>query len=193
MNDSNVKEAYKVVFHNGFNNTDVQVGDTIKVYKDSSLIEAYLGKDGDTINVTSGVVTKGTTGKDSFNFVYLKADGTYELVKIDFSSFLREAEFEANDFDITSGKVSLGLANKKVNGTRIYVNSTRTDTMAEAIANLETKFDATNGMFGDGLKLNVATNKYDVTLTTPLKAFLKVDNTGVGFADNPVLDCGKYT
>lgn len=124
--DANVKEAYKVVSYQGEDNPDTttytQVGDVVKIYKDSSLIESYLGSDSDTIITSTGVVTKyvyelisdPTTkitaaeyeeltaekkalyqeiNSQSLNFVYQLADGTYSLTKIDVSKFLTDSEF----------------------------------------------------------------------------------------------------
>ena len=122
---SNIKEAYKIVAYQGEETQETvytQVGDTVKIYKDSSLIENYLGADTDTVNSSTGVVTKyvyelisdPTTqitaeayeeltqeqkdlyqaiDSQSLNFVYQLADGTYTITKIDVSKFLVESEF----------------------------------------------------------------------------------------------------
>lgn len=125
LSDANVKEAYKVVTFQGEETAQTvytQVGDTVKIYKDSALQEAYLGSDSDTVNASTGVVTKyvyelisdPTTkiteaeyeeltaeqkalyqeiDSQSMNFVYMLADGTYSMTKIDVSKFLAESEF----------------------------------------------------------------------------------------------------
>lgn len=122
---TNIKEAYKVVAFQGEETAQTvytQVGDIVKIYKDSSLIENYLGADTDTVNSSTGVVTKyvyelisdPTTqitaaeyeeltqeqqalyqeiDSQSLNFVYQLADGSYTLTKIDVSKFLAESEF----------------------------------------------------------------------------------------------------
>ena len=69
LGDTNVKEAYKLI-----DEDSVAVGDTIKIYKDSSL---------------KGVVLDGQT----LNFTYILANGSESTVGVDVSTFLAEAEF----------------------------------------------------------------------------------------------------
>ena len=138
LSDENVKEAYKLVSFQGEETAQTvytQVGDVIKIYKDSSLAETYLGSGDDTVNSSTAVVTKyayelisDPTTKitaeayneltaeqkalyepidtQSLNFVYQLADGTYQLVKVDVSKFLSESEF-GSGLDVTSGVVSV--------------------------------------------------------------------------------------
>lgn len=139
LSDENVKEAYKLVSFQGEETAQTvytQVGDVIKIYKDSSLSETYLGSGDDTVNSSTGVVTKyayelisDPTTKiteaayneltaeqkalyepidtQSLNFVYQLADGTYQLVKVDVSKFLSESEF-GSGLDVNpSGVVSV--------------------------------------------------------------------------------------
>lgn len=63
LHDENVREAYKVVSYTGEETEQTvytQVGDTIKIYKDSSLVETYIGSSYDTVAETNGqpVITK---------------------------------------------------------------------------------------------------------------------------------------
>ena len=141
LSDNNVKEAYKVVSFQGEETAQTvytQVGDIVKIYKDSSLIDTYLGSGSDTVNTSTGAVTKyayelisdPTTkiteaayeelseeqkalyqpiDSQSLNFVYQLADGTYQLVKVDVSKFLSESEF-GNGLDVSqSGVVSVKI------------------------------------------------------------------------------------
>ena len=88
--DTNVREQYKLVY----GSSTTAIGDVIKIYKDSALKEVYLGSDQDTIDASTGVITKVTvTDPQSMNFAYQLADGTYSLTKIDVSKFLTESEF----------------------------------------------------------------------------------------------------
>lgn len=87
---TNVREAYRL-FGNA-NGNEVALGDIIKVYKDSSLIKAYLGHVDDSVDATTGVITPGV-GNDALCFVYKLADETYTIVTIDIESFLSENEF----------------------------------------------------------------------------------------------------
>lgn len=86
---TNVKEAYQLR-----NASGTQIGDQIDIYKDSALKEVYLGASTDTIDASTGDITKNTvTNPQSMNFAYQLADGTYSLTKIDVSKFLTESEF----------------------------------------------------------------------------------------------------
>lgn len=88
---ANVKEAYKLVNANGA----TQLGEWIKIYKDSSISEIYLGTSADTVNATTGVVDKKSGDKESLNYVYYTVNGTYSMVKIDLETFLTEPEFKS--------------------------------------------------------------------------------------------------
>lgn len=86
----NVREEFALIDHNGR-----QLGDTVKVYKDSSLYKAELGHVDDVLSdptdPTSLVEGSGDTALD---LIYHKEDGTYELVAIDVNDFLEESEFK---------------------------------------------------------------------------------------------------
>lgn len=138
---ANVKEAYKIVKWQGAETqetTYTQAGEIVKIYKDSSLVESYLGSKYDTVNTSSGVVTKyayelisdPTTritedeydklteqekelyqeiDSQSLNFVYQNADGTYQMVKVDVSKFLVESEFGDGLQVSSAGVVSIKI------------------------------------------------------------------------------------
>ena len=88
--NANVREEFALLDHNGR-----QLGDTVKVYKDSSLYKAELGHVDDVLSdptdPTSLVEGSGDTALD---LIYHKEDGTYELVAIDVNDFLEESEFQ---------------------------------------------------------------------------------------------------
>lgn len=106
LGDDNVKEAYQL---QGIGGT--VIGDTVKIYKDSALQEVYLGASTDTINATTGVITKNTvTDPQSLNFAYQLADGTYSLTKIDVSKFLTQSEFGDGLAVSGAGVVSVKVA-----------------------------------------------------------------------------------
>lgn len=99
---TNVKEAYQLQDAN-----HAQIGAQIDIYKDSALKEVYLGASTDTIDSSTGVITKNTvTDPQSMNFAYQLADGTYSLVKIDVSKFLTESEF-SDGLQVNGGVVSV--------------------------------------------------------------------------------------
>lgn len=116
LSDENVKEAYQLT------NDGTKIGDVIKIYKDSALVEVYLGTSADTINATTGEVTKQTsTDPQSLNFVYHLADGTYSLTKIDVSKFLSESEF-GDGLQVSSNVVSVKV--DSASGTVTTANGT---------------------------------------------------------------------
>lgn len=69
LGEANVREAYEVIDKNGDKS-----GETIKIYKDSSLKEVKL--DGQNLN-----------------FTYILANGSEQTVPVDISAFLAESEF----------------------------------------------------------------------------------------------------
>ena len=86
----NVKEEFALVDHNGR-----KLGETVKVYKDTSLYSAFLGHVDDVLSdpedpesLVSG------SGDTALDLIYHKEDGTYELVPIDVNDFLEESEFQ---------------------------------------------------------------------------------------------------
>jgi hypothetical protein len=88
--DPNVKEEYNLVDADGNN---ILSGDTIKVYKDSSLYNVYLGHVDDTITSPTDPTVVPGSGDTALCFIYQKADGTYELVAINVEEFIEENEF----------------------------------------------------------------------------------------------------
>lgn len=96
-----VKEEYQLTATDG-----TKLGETIKIYKDSSIVEIYLGTSGDSVDATTGEITKLDGDKQYLNYVYFKADGTYEMTKINISVFITEQEFASGvTFDSTENKV----------------------------------------------------------------------------------------
>lgn len=89
--DANVKEAYKLVDEDG-----TQAGETIKIYKDSSLISVEL-VDADA---------DGNAGQ-YLKYTYVKADGNEEVVYLNVSDLLVEAEFK-NGLEVSAaGEVNV--------------------------------------------------------------------------------------
>jgi len=88
---TNVLKAYKLV-----DEDSVTSGEIIPIYKDSSIVEIYLGSKNDYINETGELVKNSITEADdhqSLNYVYLNADGALNVVSVDVSKFLAESEF----------------------------------------------------------------------------------------------------
>lgn len=111
---TNVKEAYQVVAYIGESYASASVketvGDTIKIYKDSSVKEIYLGSVNDIIDADGTFHKVGGTIPEadlSLNYAYMKADGTYEMAKINVANFLRESEFKNGLQVAENGEVSV--------------------------------------------------------------------------------------
>lgn len=170
LSDENVKEAYKVVSYQGAETAQpvyTQVGDTVKIYKDSSLVETYLGSDADTVNASTGAVTKyayelisnpttkvteeaydAFSTKDkalyqpinsqSLNFVYQLANGTYSLVKVDVSKFLAESEFKDGLAVSSSGEVSIKVDDKSDEYISVSENGLKLTGIKDALDSLQT-------------------------------------------------------
>lgn len=96
-----VKKEYQLTATDG-----TKLGDTIKIYKDSSIVEIYLGTSGDSVDATTGVITKLDGDKQYLNYVYLDANGNYQITKVNISVFITEQEFASGvTFDSTENKV----------------------------------------------------------------------------------------
>ena len=90
--DANVREAYDLVNLSGYPQPN---SERILIYKDSSLYKAYLGHTDDRLDdYTDPESIVYGTGDTALCFIYLKVDGTYQLVAVDVEEFLQENEFE---------------------------------------------------------------------------------------------------
>ena len=170
LSDENVKEAYKVVSYQGDETAQTvytQVGDTVKIYKDSSLIESYLGSDADTVDASTGVITKyayelisNPTTKvtkeayDAFStedkalyqpinsqsliFVYQLVNGTYSLIKVDVSKFLAESEFKDGLEVSSSGEVSIKVDDNSDEYISVSENGLKLTGIKDALNSLQT-------------------------------------------------------
>ena len=86
----NVREEFALIDHNGR-----QLGDTVKVYKDSSLYRAFLGHIDDVLSDSDDPESLVSgSGDTALDLIYHKEDGSYELVAIDVNDFLEESEFK---------------------------------------------------------------------------------------------------
>ena len=139
---TNVKEAYKLV---GIDNT--KLGEYIKIYKDSSLYQVYLGHMDDTIAGDPPVITSGT-GETALCFIYHKEDGTYELVKVNVEEFLSESEF----------KDGLQVNNHEV--------SVKVDASSEKVTTGENVTADVLTVGTDGVKVNNIQNAIDYAIST---------------------------
>ena len=164
--DTNVKEAWKIQVADGNGKyADVEGSATIKIYKDAQIHRIYLGTPADTINAETGHITEKAgateTEKQSLNYAYIKPDGKYELVKIDVSKFLKEAEFKNGLTVSENGEVSVkidghseafltvGEGGVKLSGVQEAIN-TKIDNLAgeitsDTVAGVATKVSTSKG------------------------------------------------
>lgn len=112
---ANVREEYAL-----FNNAGDKLGTSIKIYKDSSLYEVYLGAVDDTLSdPTDPESIVHGSGDTALCFIYETNDGTYSLVAVDVESFLQENEFKNGlqvDNHIVSVKIDESSEKVKING-----------------------------------------------------------------------------
>ena len=160
VNEANVKEAWKLV-----NNEGTQLGSTIKIYKDSSLKSVALS--GDTSTVGQWLV-----------FTYALSDGSEDVVAVDVSKFLVQAEFQSgvtadnsgivhgvvygNSESVVTAYTATGSANGTakvlgVNSGGFYVNNIQTAINAKvnsAISLLDSSSATTNaGYYMTGITI----------------------------------------
>ena len=201
LSDENVKEAYKVVSYQGVETAQTvytQVGDTVKIYKDSSLIESYLGSDADTVNASTGVVTKyayelisnpttkvtekaydalSTEGKalyqpinsQSLNFVYQLVNGAYSLIKVDVSKFLAESEFKDGLEVSSSGEVSIKVDDNSDEYISVSENGLKLTGIKDALNSLQTLLNGIDLVTSAALN-DLETKKADKTDLDDLSA-----------------------
>ena len=125
LGESNVKEAYQLL------DEDSKVsGETIKIYKDSSLKEVNL------------------VGQE-LQFTYILADGSDSTVGVDVSTFLAESEFK-NGLEVVNHVVNVkvdaasedfltvGAAGVKLSGVQAAINQAKSDLIGDAAAEYNT-------------------------------------------------------
>lgn len=186
LGDVNVKEAYQIFAYTGTwdatSNKGTQVGDTIKIYKDSSVKEIYLGSSKDTIDAdgTFHKVQETIPEADlSLNYAYMKADGTYEMAKIDVANFLREAEF-GNGLQVINGEVSVKVAEGSEAFLTVDGNGVKLSGVQNAIDTAITGLDATVISTGnDNVSVTVAQTDGKVSGVT-------VSTTGLALASEVI-------
>ena len=99
----NILTAYTLADLNGNKLGTVE----IDIPKDRTLSKVEMGNMDDTVNTTTGTITKTGTGSACLEFVHQLADGTYSLTKIDVSNFFKAAQFGDGLKVSTDGVVSV--------------------------------------------------------------------------------------
>ena len=135
-NEANVKEAYYLV---DANNNKID-GETIKIYKESSLVAYQLGHVDDTLN-DAGTIVDGK-GEAALDFVYLLANGEHKLVQVPLTTLLEESEFKdglkVNNHVVSVLKdpaseafLSISADGVKISGIQDAINAAKTEAVAE--------------------------------------------------------------
>lgn len=120
--DATVREEYKLTKTSG-----EQLGETIKIYKDSSIISIELVDEDD----------KGTKGQ-FLKYTYYDAESKVQSVYVNVSAFLVESEFK-NGFDVNA---STGVINVKIDSTSDEYLTV--DENGVKLSGVKTKFDSLN-------------------------------------------------
>ena len=184
LGDSNVKEAYKVVAYIGENYASASiketVGDIIKIYKDATVHEIYLGSTDDTINESTGAITKVTPideTKSSLNYAYIMAGGTYAMAKIPVSSILSEAQFK-NGLQVSeTGEVSVKKDTTSERFLDVTANGVKISGVQGAIDSAIQALDANVTSTGDShVTVNVVEADGVVTAVNVSTTGLALDN-----------------
>ena len=208
LSDSNVKEAYKVIYSTDANRT--AIGDVVKIYKDSSLYNVYLGHVDDAITSSTNPTVVPGSGSEALCFIYQKADGTYELVAVNVESFLQESEFsdglEVDDtnhtvsvkIDSTSESfLSVGSGGVKLSGVQNAITSAiqnldlTTDTAAAG--QYISAIEETDGIVGVKARANVSEavlNNYAKGSTGTAVAATDTINQAIGKLENQIDNAG---
>ena len=145
-----VREEYKLMGANG-----QTLGETIKIYKDSHIVEIYLGEDIDTVNPQTGEITKNAGPKHFLNYVYLNVLGQYSIVHVDISMFYSENAYQ-DGLEIDSSNIvrlKLDSSSEKVNTA---YDSNGQPTQTESVLTVS----------NDGLKVSAIQNAINAKVGT---------------------------
>ena len=126
--DSKVREQYRLKQIIGENETFV--GDTIQIYKDSSLKEVKLQE-------------------QNLLFTYILADGTDTTLPVDVSTFLAESEFK-DGLDVNNHVVSVKVDATSESFLTVGANGLKLDGVSNAITNAINALNVDNSTATDG-------------------------------------------
>ena len=185
-----VKERYQLVDANGDNITTANgnISSNIDIPKDSSIVEIYLGCSGDSVNETTGVITKLDCDKKEFlNYVYLNNEGKYYMTKINLEDFLNVVEFESG-VTVVSGTV-IGVCDPRQQKVITLYNDDGTSAATDDVLSVnESGFtvdhiqDAINAKHANTIKLNgfisgLTEDLFEITSgDTVTQAFKKIED-----------------
>ena len=129
---ANVREAYDLL-----DKDNNRKGDRINIYKDSSLIRAYLGHADDYLaDPHSPEVTEGT-GDAALCLIYQDVEGLYTLIPINVETFIEENEF-ADGFEVNNHVVSLKIDDNSENFISVGEDGLKLSGIQDAIDSAKT-------------------------------------------------------
>lgn len=144
----NVKEAFKLVDEDG-----TQIGETINIYKDSSLISIALV---DTDK-------EGNAGQ-FLKYTYVLANGTEQEVYVDANKFLVQSEFKNGLQVNTAGEVSVKVDDASEGYLTVSENGVKVSGIDNAISTAVQALDA-EVTSTDGKKVQVKVTEVDGVIT----------------------------
>lgn len=140
-----------------------------------------------------------TTGNDALCFVYLLADGTYQLTAIDIENFLQENEFK-DGLTVTNHEVSVKVDNKSIefgseSGTNKSIKAKVSTASGNIISIMEVPDNTTDATIASGSTAFSATWLTGVTQTagTPDSTVYKITTSGNYQNKYYKWNGGKYT
>ena len=173
-----VKERYQLVDAAGNNIVSSgNVSANIDIYKDSSLVEIYLGCSGDSVNEDTGVITKTECDvKEYLNYVYVNNLGKFYMTKVNLSDFINVMEYGSGVTEV-SGTV-IGVVDG--NSEKVITLYTSSGTSAETQDVLSV---GENGFKVDNIQLGID-SKADIMrkLYHPVRADYITTSQTINFA-----------
>lgn len=189
-NETNVLEEYTL---QGINSS--VLGDTIKIYKDSSLVNFYLGHIDDTLTDadTTGesVTTTITSGSGATALVYVVqlANGNYKLTAVDVSNFLEESEFN-DGLEVKNHVVNVKIDDDSEKIITEYGDTNTTSPVLSVssngikISNVQSAIDAKIGTLDyDKTEVSDATKGFIKTSISETDGIVKNENVEVTYGD----------
>lgn len=101
--NNNSIASYELHDHNS-----TKLGATINIPKDTSIKDIQVADMNATINNAGEIIAGLPKGNTALCIVYILVNGTYKLVKLDYQSFLEEAEV-SNGLQVNNNKVSVKI------------------------------------------------------------------------------------
>lgn len=164
---TNVRERKQLQVKTGSNNSWTNVQNSyVDVYKDSALLAAQITKSGATWDSTNNQIEAGSGTDDVLALVYEDKNGAVQLVEINVSDFLREAE-AGTGLSVTNGVLNVVKDANSENFLQVNSDSIAVVGVQDAI------YTAVNTYVG-GLDSEIAT-KTDGSITYAITGIVEAD------------------